>query len=288
MMDRPTVLNVFDGDCLIGSLFDTEPLSFEYAKEWLQSAQAYPLVNTPLQEGRIATPEIEAIFENLLPEGILRELLSKETQSSTTFGLLLAVAGDTAGGLTILPTGNQPEAAAHEAVSWQYVADYFSGGQHGQTMRAPRGGRISLSGAQVKMMISIDSAGNPMLPLGTTPSTWIAKPNIRGFGQVWNSAVNEAIMMRTATYCGLGAAEVFFEPVSRACIVKRFDRVPGPNHSVTRLTQYDFCQLSGTVSSKKYEVEGGPGIAQCAALIRQYSTKPAVDLKRFYEWIFFQ
>lgn len=286
-MDRPTALSVFSGDRLIGSLFDTEPLSFEYAKEWLQNAESVPLVNTPLLEGRMATPGIEAVFENLLPEGILRDLLSRETKSSTTFGLLLAVAGDTAGGLTILPAGTKPGAAGHEVVSWKYVADYFAGGQQAKTVRAPHGSRISLSGAQAKMMISIDTTGNPMVPLGTTPSTWIVKPNIRGFERVWNSAVNEAIMMRTATYCGLDAAEVFFEPVSKACIVKRFDRVPGPNDSVSRLTQYDFCQLSGTVSSKKYEVEGGPGIIQCAALIRQNSSKPALDLKRFYEWIFF-
>lgn len=286
-MTRPAELDVFSGERHIGVLYDTAPLSFEYAREWLQNEQAYPLASIPLQEGRISTPEIEAVFENLLPEGILRDMLSKETKSSTTFGLLLAVAGDTAGGLTILPAGTTPSSSRHEVVSWQYIADYFAGGLQAQTARAPRGSRISLSGAQAKMMISIDSSGNPMVPLGTTPNTWIVKPNIRGFEKVWSSAVNEAIMMRAATYCGLDAAEVFFEPVSKSCIVKRFDRVPGPNSSITRLTQYDFCQLSGTVSGKKYEVEGGPGIAKCAELIRQYSAMPALDLKRFLEWIFF-
>ena len=33
--------------------------------------------------------------------------------------------------------------------------------------------------------------------------------------------------------------------------------------------------------------EGGPGLADCAALIRQTSTQPAVDLRRLLEWLFF-
>jgi serine/threonine-protein kinase HipA len=47
------------------------------------------------------------------------------------------------------------------------------------------------------------------------------------------------------------------------------------------------CQLSATQSEKKYEKEGGPGIAECAMLIRKYSSQPAVDLRNFVNWIFF-
>ena len=76
-------------------------------------------------------------FESLLPEGILRDLLGTETASSTTFALLLAVAGDTAGGLTILPIGSKPEATGHDIVSWQYIANYFAGGRQARTVMAP-------------------------------------------------------------------------------------------------------------------------------------------------------
>jgi serine/threonine-protein kinase HipA len=214
-------------------------------------------------------------------------MLSKETKSSSTFSLLLAVAGDTAGGWTILPSGRTPEAARHKIIDWDYIARHFAGGLQAQPASAPLGSRISLSGAQAKMLISLDGTGRPMLPLGTTPSTWIVKPNIRGFEKVWSSAVNEAILMRTAAHCGLGVAEVFFEPTTRACVVKRFDRTAGPNDTTVRLQQYDFCQLSGTVSGKKYEAEGGPGVLKCATLIKTHSARPAVDLRRFLQWIFF-
>lgn len=58
-------------------------------------------------------------------------------------------------------------------------------------------------------------------------------------------------------------------------------------HSAVNETQYDLCQLSAVASDKKYEKEGGPGVARCAQLIRHYSAAPAVDLKNLLSWLFF-
>jgi serine/threonine-protein kinase HipA len=70
-------------------------------------------------------------------------------------------------------------------------------------------------------------------------------------------------------------------------VVRRFDRFEREDGQLGRLIQYDLCQLSSTVSEKKYEKEGGPGLAECAALIRKYSSQPALDLRNFLGWIFF-
>ena len=281
-------LSVFDGDRLIGSILDTSPLSFVYSPHWLEPGDTYDIVVTmPRQSGRIDSPAVEAFFENLLPEGVLRTMLEQESKASTTFGLLKAAAGDTAGGLTILPAGSQPEPPSYETVGWDYIEKYFAGGLQARGITPPSGSRTYLSGAQEKMLISIDAAGQPMLPRGSTPSTWIVKPNIRGFDGVWNSAVNEAVVMRTAAHCGMDVAEVFLEPVTRACVVKRFDRTVDAQGRIGRRRQYDFCQLRGIASTRKYEIEGGPNLANCADLIRTHSTQPAVDLKRLCEWIFF-
>ena len=51
--------------------------------------------------------------------------------------------------------------------------------------------------------------------------------------------------------------------------------------------QYDLCQWAGTVSDRKYEKEGGPGLAACAELIRRYSVQPAVDLRHLVRLVFF-
>lgn len=281
------MLDVFDAGRLVGTLQDTSPMSFAYAQQWLSDPGSYALAGLPLQFEPMSTPAVEAFFENLLPEGMLRDLLGKKFHASRTFSFLSAVAGDTAGGLTILPSGMKPEAPSYRVVDWAYIARYFSGGLQTDSVSAPLGSRISLSGAQAKMLIDIDASGSPMLPIGHTPSRWIVKPNIRGFEQVWNSAVNEAIVMRAAHHCGLGVAEVFFEPTTQACVVKRFDRTEDAEGAVERLAQFDFCQLSGLSSGQKYEAEGGLSLSDCADLIRKRSVKPAVDLSRLCQWVFF-
>jgi len=77
------------------------------------------------------------------------------------------------------------------------------------------------------------------------------------------------------------------QTLTESCIVRRFDRISRPDGTLGRVVQYDVCQLVGTISDRKYEKEGGPGIARCAELIRQYSSQPAVDLRNFIRWLFF-
>ena len=74
------------------------------------------------------------------------------------------------------------------------------------------------------------------------------------------SAANEAITMRTAAYCGLSTAKVFYERLTHACIVERFDRFTRADGTLGRLIQVDFCQIAGTESEKKHEKEGGPAL----------------------------
>jgi len=102
-------------------------------------------------------------------------------------------------------------------------------------------------------------------------STHILKPNIKRLAWAWHSAANETIVMRTAANCGLPTAEVFYEPHTESCVVRRFDRLVRPDGTLARLVQYDLCQLAGTVSERKYEKEGGPGLAACAELIQNLS-----------------
>ena len=154
-----------------------------------------------------------------------------------------------------------------------------------------RGARISLAGAQDQTSIALFADGAPRLPRGTAPSTHILKPDIRRLNKVWHSAVNETIVMLAAARCGLPTADVFYEPHTRACLVRRFDRFMQPEGrlggQLGRLIQYDMCQLAGIVSEKKYEKEGGPGIAACAELIRVHSSQPAADLRHYVMWILF-
>jgi serine/threonine-protein kinase HipA len=93
--------------------------------------------------------------------------------------------------------------------------------------------------------------------------------------------------MRAAALAGLPTAEVFYEPHTEACVVRRFDRQVRADGTLARRVQYDLCQLAGTVSDCKYEKEGGPGLVACAELIRRYSAQPAADLRHLVRWLFF-
>ena len=280
-------LDVYFGDELVGTIHDTSPVAFEYSATWLVCADPFPIGAIALRPGRNDSAEVQAFFENLLPEGELRRYIAEQQKASTLFSMLLAVAGDTAGGFVILPHGERPQLATYEATTWRAIAGALGKKAAAAIDIRSRGARISLAGAQDKTSIAIFDDGIPRLPKGTSPSTHILKPDIERLNQVWQSAATEAIVMLTAANCGLPTAEVFYERHTHACVVRRFDRFPRADGSLGRLIQYDLCQLAGIVSEKKYEKEGGPGVATCAELIRTYSTQPAVDLRNFIAWILF-
>ena len=77
------------------------------------------------------------------------------------------------------------------------------------------------------------------------------------------SVENEWLCAKLATAVGLEAASCEigrFEDVT-ALIVERFDRRRSvDNTRILRLPQEDFCQITGTSPSGKYESDGGPGI----------------------------
>jgi serine/threonine-protein kinase HipA len=284
---RPDRLDVYYGSELVGSVDDSSPLGFEYAPGWLAGGQRMTLAAVALQAGRQATPEVQAFFENLLPEGELRDYLAAQRKASTLFSLLLEVAGDTAGAFVLVAPGQTPEPPRYEATTWEAIAAMLARRSASAIDIHDQGARISLAGVQDKTSIALFDDGIPRLPKGTSPSTHVLKPNIRRLAKVWYSAANETIVMRAAALCGLPTAEVFYEPHTEACIVRRFDRQQRPDGTLARLVQYDLCQLAGTLSERKYEKEGGPGLAACAALVRRYSTQPAVDLRHLLRWVFF-
>lgn len=289
-MERPDRLDVYYGSELVGTIHDTSPIAFEYAQRWLERAQRMTIAAIALQPGQNDSVAVQAFFENLLPEGELRRYLAEQRKASTLFSLLLEVAGDTAGGFVIVPGGRHPEPATYEPTTWEAMAAVLGKKSASAIDLQAADARVSLAGAQDKTSIAIFGNGLPRLPhlpRGTSPSTHILKPNIKRLAKVWHSAANETIVMRAAVHCGLPTAEVFYEPHTEACVVRRFDRLVRPDGTLARLVQYDLCQLAGRVSERKYEKEGGPGLATCAELIRRYSTQPAVDLRHFVGWICF-
>ncbi len=277
-------LEVLVGGNLIGHLYDRSPLTFAYTNECLSGLLRSPISSIiPLIPGDIASPEVLAYFENLLPEGDQRRSLEEMHHVTSVFGLLWTAGWDTAGAIVLQPAGLSPNTSEYVKRSWADLAAIISGhGIQGESLKA------SISGAQYKLLLSIDDTDAcPLLPVGSSPSTHILKPNIQRAGQkIWASAINETLMMRAAAKCGLQTAQVEYIGIMKACLVTRYDRVV-KDKQVTRINQFDLCQLLTTPSGLKYESEGGPGFVQCYLHVKAVSGNPIKDCESLLNWLFF-
>ena len=292
----PKALSVYADENLVGTLHNTDPLSFTYAQAWLARPDATPVdADIPLAAQPNATQYVAAFFENLLPEGEPRKLISMREQVSTVFGLLARVGGESAGAYTLVPEGESLQAPVYQKLSWAQVdvlvhASSAQSAEREAIERAARGmprPRMSISGAQYKILLRLDETGIPWRPMGNAASTHILKPDIvRNDIGIFASAVNETIVMSAAPRCGLNTARVAYQPTTHACLVERYDRIRRPDGSVQRTWQADFCQLLGKQSDVKYEHDGGPSFKQCYDLLER-SVQPAVDRLQLLRWLFF-
>jgi serine/threonine-protein kinase HipA len=292
----PNALWVYGPDGLVGTLHNTDPLSFSYSETWLATPGAKPIVpGLPLTPAQVDTPAVAAFFENLLPEGDQRKVISIREKVSTVFGLLARVGGESAGAFVLVPEGETLQPPVYQHLTWDQVdllvhADGAQSAERDEiereaaTLPAPR---MSLSGAQFKLLLYVDEDGNPARPMGNAPSTHILKPDIqRSDIKVFASSVNETIIMLAAAECGLQTAKVAYQPNTRACLVERYDRERQPDGSLKRIWQADFCQMLGKPSDVKYEAEGGPTFKDCYDLLAA-SALPAVDRRQLLRWLFF-
>jgi serine/threonine-protein kinase HipA len=98
--------------------------------------------------------------------------------------LLLEVAGDTAGAFVLVASGQTPEPPRYEATTWEAIAAILAKRSASAIDIHEQGARISRAGAQDKTSIALLDDGVPRLPKGTSPSTYILKPNIRRLAKV--------------------------------------------------------------------------------------------------------
>ena len=125
---------------------------------------------------------VEWFFENLLPEGNLREFLARKmgVRTEDTWALIRQYGKDVAGALSILPDGEAPddEKPALTPISTEKLASMIREAQATgvPVMAQGTAPHISLAGAQEKFALHRDASGAWWQPQGTTPSTWILKP----------------------------------------------------------------------------------------------------------------
>lgn len=258
---------------------------FNYEGTWLESEDARPIsLSLPLAPADFAYRGklVESFFDNLLPDsGEIRQRIRSRygAPSLSTFDLLAEVGRDCVGALQLLRDNEEPTGTkrieAREVNSDEIEAILTGVTQATGTGRqtVDESFRISIAGAQEKTAL-LNHEGRWKVPLGSTPTTHILKlplGRIGGLGiDMSGSVENEWLCSRLAQTLGMQTArcEIGHFGDATVLVVERFDRRLASDASwIMRLPQEDFCQVTGTASSGKYETDGGPGIEAIMRLL---------------------
>ena len=289
------VLNVFYESELVGVLSEDneERLSFKYSESWLKNLKSFPLsIALKLTGDSYGHLPTKAFFENLLPEGGVKESLEahSETNIKGEFDFLKIYGEDCAGAFVITPKTDVPKKVDEnlkKEIALETLYSYLKQNK-GLTdaIVNNEGGHFSLAGAQDKIPVIIED-NKIYIPLGNIPTTDIIKPHVRYFDSTKDSPYNEFFCMKLAWVVGLNVPDVdIIEGDYPLYIIKRFDRIE-VDGVIKRIHQQDFCQARGITSAKKYESDGGPTFASNFTLVRDVSVAPIPDLNQLLMWFWF-
>lgn len=271
-------------------------LSFAYALACLvNQASGTPLSQSlPLRAEPFDDRATRPFFAGLLPEGDKRKFVAQALQVSrqNDFALLDGIGGECAGAVTLLESGQTPQAPdAPKAVRWldgaQLLAVLDEMPQR-PMLAGDEGLRLSLAGAQDKLPVVADGE-RVGLPLFGAPSSHVLKPPMAG---VEGSVFNEGFCMALASALKLDVAKTKIRQVSgrHYLLVQRYDRHQAADKKAlqqSRLHQEDFCQALGVAPETKYQNEGGPTLAQAFDLLRRATRPSAPHILKLLDFLVF-
>ena len=275
--------------------------TFHYAPAWAAFALS---PNFPIGDRTFAdtaqSKSVEWFFENLLPEGRLRDLISfrDRIDPHDTWAFLIRHGQDTAGALSLTPEGvEKPTTEILVPLPTEILQEkiHQSRARNLPLMASWDEIRMSLAGAQEKLALHINQNGVMFLPEGNAASTHIVKPDNVSTEFPYCPA-NEFFCMRLAHELGVLVPTVDLRHLPESLyVIQRFDREPlmaTEGHAVenafSRLHQIDLCQLLAVAPSKKYESEGGLGLHDLFEVLRgRFIERPIVAANAIIHWIVF-
>jgi serine/threonine-protein kinase HipA len=270
-------------------------VSFVYDDTWRRSGGAYPLsLSMPLAAAEHAHATVYTFLWGLLPDNErVLERWAKQFQVSArnAFSLLAHVGEDCAGAVRFVDA-NRLERLSREgngAIQWLSVGDVAArlcdlrrDGTAWRSVGDP--GQFSLAGAQPKTALLFDGK-RWGIPSGRRATTHILKPGSPGLE---GHAENEHFCLALASELGLAVSSsrvVRFED-ELAIVVERYDRLRRGTE-IVRIHQEDLCQALGVHPERKYEDEGGPGIADIVGVLRAHSREREEDVQTFVDSLAF-
>ncbi len=261
-------------------------LSLTYDTRWRDRRGALPIsLSMPLMAGVHTGANVGAFVWGLLPdnEQIIQEWARRfHVSSRQPFGLIGAVGEDCAGAVQFVTPDRVAAVLSGEldGVAWlstAEVAERLAGlrTNRGAWRRAGDRGQFSLAGAQPKIAL-IQQDGRWGIPTGRVPTTHILKPPSTDLEA---HAENEHFCLSVLGRLGLPVAQSSVQcfDTEVAIVVERYDRL-ATERGIIRIHQEDFCQALGVMPDRKYQNEGGPGLREIIALIREVSEAPQEDV----------
>ena len=252
---------------------------FSYTDEWVSNNSSFPVsISLPFGEA-LEQDRADAFFTNLLPEGPGKERLCRQLGISpdNRYELLRAIGQDCAGALVI---GDQPDDTnppRHEPFRADELDNLLRNRPALPVLADGEYVRFSLAGSESKWAVVVDNK-RLAWPRGSAPSTHILKVYDPAFS---HAPRNEAFTAHLATHLGLSLAAT--TPADDYLLIERYDRTL-ENGIPVRLHQEDAAQSLGITSFRKYQREGGVGVAQVIELIRAHSSRPLRDQKSLITW----
>jgi serine/threonine-protein kinase HipA len=263
-------------------------VEFQYDESWLGWAHALPVsLSLPLREDRYVGAPVVAVFDNLLPDNdkMRGQIATRvRAEGADVYSLLSAIGRDCVGALQFTPEGETPNRVGEidgERLTNSDIAHIVK-----NLARSPLGlgddseFRISIAGAQEKTAL-LYLNGAWLRPHGATATTHIIKPQIGKTAtglDLSQSVENEHFCLEVLRALDLPSAEtkiLEFDTV-RVLSITRFDRRLTQDGRLLRVPQEDLCQAMGIAPTRKYEADGGPGMAAALDLLKA-SDKPRAD-----------
>lgn len=274
-------LNVYINGRLVGRLQreTSGAIDFQYHESWLGWEHTFPVSSSlPLREDRYIGDPVIAVFDNLLPdrEDVRRRIAARSGANGIDpYSLLAAIGRDCVGALQFLPEGVDPGATGDinaSPISDEEIASYLANLQ-----TAPLGigedkdFRISIAGVQDKTAL-LNWQGMWHLPRGTTATSHILKPQIGQHDNydLTHSVENEHMCLEILGALGLPIAktEIVDFAGTRALVIERFDRHWTQDGRLLRVPQEDCAQALSVPPTRKYQSDGGPGMADIIEFLK--------------------
>jgi serine/threonine-protein kinase HipA len=287
-------LEVFLHDQTVGRLerLPQARLRFTYHPSWVIAGGRPLSLSLPPRLIPYEDEECGPFFEGLLPEGDFLRAVARTfaVSADNPFSILAEIGGECAGAVSLGPVDGGAPGSTAPPPHWLPEPELSSLLDEMperplvllERVEEEDGVRISLAGAHDKTGVLCREA-EIGLTAGMPPSTHILKLPI---ARVSEPIANEAYCMTLAAAAGLAVAPVEPRQVGEHefLLVRRYDRTTDGD---ARIHQEDFCQALGIGPREKYEGEGGPDVAACAALLRRHSAAPAVDILEFIDGLLF-